>query len=144
MNWFENKKLLVPWDYSELSNEALKAAREMADSANHVTVVHVAPALSAAEPGVVWGAVDNATRTASLKEHFVEQAGELANGIAFEVAFGDPGFKIIETSERLGSDCIVISTNGRGGIEHLLVGSVAERVARLATCPVVLLPGRKR
>ena len=58
-----------------------------------------------------------------------------------DVEFGDPGNQIVDFAERISAELIVIPSHGRTGIERLLLGSVAERVARLAPCPVLVLRG---
>jgi nucleotide-binding universal stress UspA family protein len=45
---------------------------------------------------------------------------------------------IIETAEKVGADCVCMPTHGRTGMMHFLLGSVAERVARLSPVPVML------
>jgi nucleotide-binding universal stress UspA family protein len=57
-----------------------------------------------------------------------------------EVRGGSAAHEILEAA-RHGMDLIVIGTHGRGGIEHLLLGSVAEKVLRKAQCPVMVVPG---
>ena len=49
---------------------------------------------------------------------------------------GNPGLRLVELSKQ--ADLIVMGTHGRTGIEHLLLGSVAERVVRLSQCPVLV------
>lgn len=112
----------------------------MADSLDLVHVTHSAAELSANDPGVIWGTVDDESRKENLKKHFLEMAGDLADGVSFHISFGDPGHEIVEKAKELKADCIVIPTHGRGGIEHMLLGSVAERVVRLSSCPVIVLP----
>jgi nucleotide-binding universal stress UspA family protein len=51
--------------------------------------------------------------------------------------FGTPARTIVEHAKASGIDLIVMGTHGRGGVEHLLMGSVAERVVRSAVCPVL-------
>ena len=46
-------------------------------------------------------------------------------------------------AKKLKADLIVMSTHGRTGLSHLLMGSVAERVVRTAACPVLIVPGRR-
>jgi len=60
-----------------------------------------------------------------------------------EVVFGPAYLAITDAAQRRGADLIVLATHGRTGLVHLLLGSVAERVARIATCPVltVRVPG---
>lgn len=56
------------------------------------------------------------------------------------VRSGRPGPLIVETAERSGCDAIVMATHGRSGLSRLLLGSVAEYLARHAPCPVLLVP----
>ena len=44
---------------------------------------------------------------------------------------------IVERAEAIHADAIVMGTHGRSGLEHMLLGSVAEAVARGASCPVL-------
>jgi len=57
---------------------------------------------------------------------------------------GQPGPAIVQAAEDASCDAIVIATHGRTGLMHLLLGSVAEYVARHATCTVVLVPPVRR
>jgi nucleotide-binding universal stress UspA family protein len=56
-------------------------------------------------------------------------------------ADGLPHAKIAELSK--GADLVVMGTHGRTGLPRLLLGSVAERVVRLAQCPVITVPCRE-
>ena len=49
----------------------------------------------------------------------------------------DPGLEIVRTAEAESADLIVMSTHGRTGVSHLVIGSTAEKVVRYATCPVL-------
>lgn len=139
MSWFSGRKILVPWDYSSLAKNALQESLQMADSPEQIEVVHVTAILSAGEPGVVWGTVDDETRQKHLQKAFEEQIADLSVSVPFYVRFGDPGSEICDFAEEHKCDCIVIPSHGRTGLQHLLIGSVAERVVRLAHCPVVVL-----
>ncbi len=52
-------------------------------------------------------------------------------------AWGTPAYEILETAQETRVDLIVMATHGRTGLAHLLLGSVAERVVRTASCPVL-------
>ncbi|MDB4988678.1 MAG: hypothetical protein JWN04_3856, partial [Myxococcaceae bacterium] len=51
---------------------------------------------------------------------------------------GNPSLTILDTATELAADVIVVGTHGRTGLQHLLLGSVAEKVIREARCPVVV------
>ena len=58
-----------------------------------------------------------------------------------EVTTGDPAEAIVQAARDHGIDLIVMSTHGRTGLAHLAMGSVAEKVVRLAPCPVLVTRG---
>jgi nucleotide-binding universal stress UspA family protein len=61
-----------------------------------------------------------------------------------EVRLGQPAAEIIAAARDSKCDSIVLSTRGLTGLDRYLIGSVADRVARLAPCPVVLVrPGKR-
>lgn len=61
-----------------------------------------------------------------------------------EVWAGRPAKEIVAAARESECDSIVLSTRGLSGLDRYLIGSVADRVARLAPCPVVLMPPAKR
>jgi nucleotide-binding universal stress UspA family protein len=54
-----------------------------------------------------------------------------------DVAAGPPAETIVRFAQECGADLIVMGTHGRTGLQHVLLGSVAEKVVRLAPCPVL-------
>jgi nucleotide-binding universal stress UspA family protein len=54
-----------------------------------------------------------------------------------EVAVGHPADTIVRVAQQRSADLIVMGTHGRTGLQHVLLGSVAEKVVRLAPCPVL-------
>jgi len=60
------------------------------------------------------------------------------------VEIGAPFKNIVEVAEREQVDVIVMSTHGRTGLSHMMLGSVAEKVVARAPCPVLVVPGRAR
>ena len=139
MNRYANAKILVPIDFSEESGGALDAALEIAGSNEQITAVHVAPPLGSFEPGVVYIATD-AERVETLLHSIHRRfADPKYRNVKFDVLFGDPGHEITEYAKSAGTGLIVMPSHGRTGLAHLLIGSVAERVIRLAHCPVLVL-----
>jgi nucleotide-binding universal stress UspA family protein len=53
------------------------------------------------------------------------------------VVTGHPADTIVRVAQERGADLIVMSTHGRTGLQHVVLGSVAEKVVRLAPCPVL-------
>ncbi len=134
------KKVLVPVDFSDHSNQAVDEALQMVASPADITVVHVLPELSPLEPGEMWSTITDESR----REHVVKALGErfaadAYSGLHFAARIGSPGHEITQFADEIGADTIVIPSKGHSGLAHLLLGSVAERVVRHAPCPVVVL-----
>jgi nucleotide-binding universal stress UspA family protein len=142
MSWFPKKCVVVPFDFSERSAQALDIARDLVGDLTQIHIIHVLPTLTVSEPGVTWDVIDNEARARDAEKAFKEgfAAGPFHKS-NFHVAFGDPGSEIVAYAERLKADLIVMPSHGRSGLTRLLIGSVAERVSRLAHCPVLILRG---
>lgn len=67
-----------------------------------------------------------------------KQFGDRKN-VELTSCVGDPGTEIVDYAKRMGADLIVMSSHGRTGLKRILLGSVAERVARTAECPVMIV-----
>jgi universal stress protein A len=83
-----------------------------------------------------------------VKEAEKQLAGTMAAALTEELKFvcavrvGDSVREIIKYSDENEIDLIVIGTHGRTGLSHLLIGSVAEKLVRMATCPVLTIHPR--
>jgi nucleotide-binding universal stress UspA family protein len=139
-------RILVPTDFSPPSVAALATAKELAarfGASIHLLHVLDDPYATAGFAAEVYGSVPP-----GLKESW-QRAAETQMLVAFparerepfrataDVAFGSPARTIVEYADGNGFDLIVMGTHGRGGVAHLLLGSVAERVVRTARCPVL-------
>jgi nucleotide-binding universal stress UspA family protein len=141
------KKLVVtPVDFSEDLLVSVDAALEMVDDPANVHVIHVLQELSPLEPGEVWHTVNHETRKQHAAKALRERlAGDKYANLPIQILFGDPGHEIADYAEEVAADMIVLPSHGRRGLSRLLIGSVAERVVRLAHCPVLVLrDGRRR
>ncbi len=140
MNWTPKKTVVVPVDLSQPSIDAVQTAFGLVDDASHVYIIHVLPVLSPTEPGVIWDVVSDETRCQHAEEHLRAKLNDPEHlGIHVTARVGDPGHQIAEYAESLSADLIVLPSHGRTGLKRLLIGSVAERVVRLAHCPVLVL-----
>jgi len=143
------RRILVPHDFSEHATGALKVAVDLA-AENHgkVVVLHALPPFAAMGAGVpvgdipLWFPPDDlvAAERARLEALVARVAG--ARGVAHQtsVVVGDPYQQIIAAASKV--DLIVMSTSGRSGLAHLVIGSVAEKVVRHSPIPVLTLRPR--
>ncbi len=140
MSWLPKNKVIVPVDFSESSLSAVDTALQLVAEPAHITVVHVLQDLSPLEPGEMWNAIDTGTRirhvTAALRERLNDKRYAQIN---VDVLVGDPGHEVADLAAREKADLIVLPSHGRRGLTRLLIGSVAERIVRLAHCPVLVL-----
>ena len=135
-------RIVVPTDFSTCSEEAWGVARRVAAmSKGELILTHVlaeAPLYRESVMTAVREVYDGARKwAASTLEQWVAKAR--AEGLnarsALRAGAAHQEIVALATDER--ADLIVIGTHGRGAIERALLGSVAERVVRLARCPVL-------
>jgi nucleotide-binding universal stress UspA family protein len=140
VSWLPKQKVIVPVDFSDDSLAAIATALQLVADPSHVTVVHVLPEVSTLEPTEGWQPIDPPSRvrrvTGALRER-LNEAGYAA--VRLDVQVGDPGHEIADLAAREHAELIVLPSHGRTGLRRLLIGSVAERVVRLAHCPVLVL-----
>lgn len=140
MSWLPKQTVVVPIDFSDESLQAAELAREFTGATGRLHLIHVLPELSPSEPGVIWHAVDDASRTQHAREALERRLKELKiEGAAIKIAFGDPAREIARFAEEIQAELILLPSRGRGGALRVLLGSVAERVLHLAHCPVLVL-----
>lgn len=140
MPWGPKQTVLVPVDFSPESLAAVSTALEIAATPGGVHIIHVLSELSPAEPVLMWEEYESGKRKEAALEALAKSLAEAGlPDLKRHVFIGDPGQEIAAFAERLHADLIVIPSHGRTGIRRLLIGSVAERVIRLAQCPVLVM-----
>lgn len=135
---------LVPIDLSEYANQALDSAITFAGNLGaRVTLLHVIQPLLLG--GVEMGVTLPYTYLQDLEaaiRHRMESSLERVTAAGLEgdivVVHGVPFHEIIETAKTQRVDLIVMGTHGHTGFYYGLLGSVAEKVVRLAPCPVLV------
>ena len=140
MNWFPKNRVVVPVDFSDESFEAVEVGLSLVDDPSHLHVINVTPEVVSGDPGFAWNAMEKATRQEQLTKALTERLSDaIQQGLKIEILFGDPGTDIARFAEDNAAELIVMPSHGRTGIKRILIGSVAERVTRLAHCPVLIL-----
>jgi len=143
-------KILAPTDLSELSCIGLRHALEMGRSRGAEVIVYYVIDL-----GDQW--FMRRERPGPVREMLERHKGELDNFLRDKfpelmnlvevrqlVELGAAAPNIVEKAESEKVDRIVMSTHGRTGINHLLLGSVSEKVIARAPCPVLVIPAHRR
>jgi nucleotide-binding universal stress UspA family protein len=146
----EFKHILCPVDFSDASKHALQHAIALAGwFESHVTGLHVMrpefvfepPILFAERGGLKALPVDRDQRIARLND-WMRPATEARVPWNARVEEGAPAECILDCVRALPADLVVMGTHGRSGFEHLVLGSVTEKVLRHAVCPVMTVPPR--
>jgi nucleotide-binding universal stress UspA family protein len=139
------KTVLVPTDFSDASESALRYGKAMAEAFGaSLHVVHVMEDLLAH----AWAAEVYVSSMPQLRDEIEKESRQrletlLAEGdrkkFRAEIALlaGNPFLEIIRYAKAHDVDLIVMGTHGRGPIAHMLLGSVAEKVVRKSPCPVL-------
>ena len=140
MTLFASDNVLVPIDFSEAANQALDQAIAFFEGKATIHALHVLPPLEPTQPGMVWQTIDDQSRVDHIKTLFHEKfAGAAYQQVELAIVTGNPSSEIIDYAQAHSVDLIVIPSHGRTGLSRFLLGSVAERVVRFATCPVLVL-----
>jgi len=134
-------RILVPTDGSDGIEAVIEHALELARVHNatvHGLYVLDTATLSRMPMDTSWEAVSGMLREEAEQAlaEIEEMAGERVT-VETEMVEGAPGREIVAYAEETGIDLIVMGTHGRGGLNRLLLGSVAERVIRSAPVPVL-------
>lgn len=134
------RDILVPYDGSDLSEFATPFAAEIARrSAGRITLVRALP-----EPAIVTDIPRNLLRqvTAAAQKELADAAGRV-DGVPVKTVLreGLPGPVVLR--EAKGCDLVVMTTQGRGGVSRLVLGSVTERIIRTSPVPVLVVRPRR-
>lgn len=139
------RRVLAPTDFSASAKHAIAHAREIAASASAtLELFHVLPNLEIPLPmnpgGFGAGIVTDLEPVAhqSLQE-LADATGGLPR-VETAVWQGPAATSIVHRAAETDADLVVMATHGHSGFDRLLLGSVTEKVARLSTCPVLVLP----
>lgn len=143
------RSILVPFDFSEYSEEAFTWALALAERWRaRLLLLHVVPRPT--YPPLLMGTYFKVAEfEASLQaeaearaQEFLGKTGKRTVPIDAKVIMGEPFSDICRVAEEEKVDLLVMGSHGRTGMRQVLLGSVAERVLRHAPCPVLVV-GKK-
>lgn len=140
------KKILVPVDLSDASPILLQYANYVAGKfAARLIFLFVAedpysysglPVAIRLDP-LDEGVVQYAQRR--MKSFIEENRGQLTGGFETVILAGHPAREIINYAVREDPDIIIIGTHGFTGLDRMIFGSIAEKVIKMAPCPVLII-----
>ena len=138
------KKILVPTDFSSFSFSALEYVGSLA-SLHGATVylLHVEsePFVVPPFPNVDFNTEtvlrDTEKKSEELLHNVIAKKMKHIKNVVPMIRKGDAADVIVDVAQEIEADLIVMATHGRTGLSHILVGSVAEKVVRHSTVPVL-------
>ncbi len=139
------RKIMVPTDFTVYSDHAIEYAIMVARKFEaKILLIHVIEPFAYSVTDTVQ-IIDHYTALKTVAKPILEnlQKRLLKKGLKVDSILldGNPYLEIVKKTREAGVDLIIMGTHGRTGIEHILMGSVAERVVRLAPCPVLTVRG---
>jgi nucleotide-binding universal stress UspA family protein len=134
------KKILVPHDFSETSEAAVRYALALAHNFGaRLYLLHVSDKarfeMATEFPLGLDGTLEDAVRERLVK--ILTPREQVAFKPVFDFRSGSPAAEISRYAKECDIDLIVMGTHGRGLVAHAVLGSVAEKVVRTAPCPVL-------
>jgi nucleotide-binding universal stress UspA family protein len=142
------KRILIAVDESAFAAHTSDVGIELAkDLKAEMAFIHVVdPSVARASPEIEVPADKLIAMTEQEGKNLLLAVRERADASPPALEFleiGNPAAKIIEGAKGWPADLIVIGSHGRGGVQRLLLGSVAESVVRHAPCPVLVVRAQK-
>jgi universal stress protein A len=143
-------RILVPTDFSECAGHALEYAAELSVKLSApLLLVHIyQPPVVYTPEGYVWATLPS---EAQVRDDLMIGLGKQADvarargaHVELAIATGGAWHEIIRLAEDRACDLVVMGTHGHSGLKHALLGSVAEKVVRKATCPVLTVAQRAK
>lgn len=147
---FRHSPILLSTDFTFHSFYAMKYALALARSYHaRLHIVHVidaAPMLPWACPShwMWWDSFHEkedcmCAKAATRLQYYMQVLGKEGVEVDYRVVRGKPATEIVRLAEELECELVVVGTHGRTGVEHTLMGSVAEEVARHSPAPVLTI-----
>jgi nucleotide-binding universal stress UspA family protein len=146
----EIRKILAPTDFSEHAENALRFACGLAQRLGaELHLLHILseivptgpdPLLTPVLPPEYYRESEVQSREALAK--LIQPSWAVPPVVETAVRWDSPVEGIVTYAREAGVDLIVIATHGRTGLSHVLLGSVAERIVREASCPVLTIRSR--
>ncbi len=142
------RRILWPTDFSTLSLHGARYARAFRDSFSaELHVIHVVPpplmpdlaVTLPAEVPLAFSAKEFVDACQTRLAALLAEQFSGAPGVVTDVLFGNPWSAICKYAQDADIDLVVVSTHGRTGLRHVLIGSTAERIVQHAPCPVLVV-----
>jgi len=137
------KKVLIPSNFSDVSNKAIEVALPMiAQLGADIVFVHILERIDHPDPLSKLfdkGYAYLTNRAQTLLNDLVMLAKGRGMRADSELLEGAPYIEVLKFADKIGADLIIMATHGRRGFNRLILGSQAEKIVRMATGPVTTI-----
>ena len=140
------QKILVPLDFSDYTDEIMNVAAQIAQKfGSTIHLLHVIPNMDYFTP---YESFLSAGNLVNIQREIEREVGKDMEAVAEKIKdipvtkaihTGIAVLEIVDYVRTEKIDLVVMGTHGRGGLEHILIGSVAEKVVRKSPCPVLTI-----
>jgi universal stress protein A len=140
------QKILVPLDFSDYTDEIMNTAVQIAQRfGSTMHLLHVIPNMDYFTPYESFFSAENLV---NVQREIEREVGKDMEAVAKKIKdipvtkaihTGVAVLEIVDYVRTENIDLVVMGTHGRGGLEHILIGSVAEKVVRRSPCPVLTI-----
>ncbi|MEI9935845.1 MAG: universal stress protein [Pseudomonadota bacterium] len=149
------RRIMIPIDYSENSKAALAYGAELALAFGaSLDIIHVwdrptylTDAVMVQRPGEAHKPIGELIRENAqhdMNEFLSQLSLPAALSISSRLVSGEPASALLAELKKGEHDLVVLSTHGRTGLAHLLLGSIAEKLVRMSPVPVLTVPAPGR
>src|SRR5690606_19536033 len=136
----KHRTVVVPVDFSDETESAIRAGLERVQDPSGLHVVHVIFPLDVRTHGLLPEEASDSSREETAKLHLEETLTKMGvAGAHAAVLVGDAGLETADYAKQVNADLIVLPSHGYHGVKRLLIGSTAERIIRHAHCSVLVL-----
>lgn len=148
-NAMNYQRILIAVDNSTSAEKAAKAGYDMASLCQAevalLNIVEPAPPIANPDFGFTPAIIelyDNSVENSHVLLKEIENKYSNGTKTTYLSVMDTATNGILQQSEEWNADLIVLGTHGRTGLNHFLMGSVAEHVARKSACPVLIVPNK--
>jgi nucleotide-binding universal stress UspA family protein len=138
---FSPSRILVPYDYSERCDQSVRSALSIVGTKGSVHVAHIIgdyyPEYAAIKYPEITAEKNRILHRRKMSE-CLSAADIDTSRLTLHCKIGDPGSELARLAGDLNVDLVIIPSHDRRGLKRWLLGSVAERVARLSPCSVLI------
>jgi len=134
------ERVLVGVDFTESSRRAGELAGQLIAESGEIVLAHIPPFAAFEGAGESWVSVYMTGAADRLEEERITLARLTRRRVRTILGKGEPGEQLLKLARKMCCDTIAVGAHAQGFVDRVLLGSIATRVLRAATCSVLVAP----